>query len=278
MHLYTTSKSLASSPDVFRAFGFGGGVNSWAAYILLINMKVRVDIALFADTGGEFEYVYEGIEIFNEYLRSKKYPEIQTVRKVSPRTGDRTLEENCLRVKTLPSRAFGMSSCAMKWKVEPQMKFLNNHPPAQACWKRGQKVVKILGYDGGEERRAKIQSDDKYNYYYPLIEFDLDRDACISLIKSEGLPVPGKSACFFCPSSKKHEVLALAKNRPDLFERAVHMERLALSNEEHPLRNVKGLGRQWSWEELVKMSQNELEQQAETPVESCTVCADGSED
>ena len=36
------------------------------------------------------------------------------------------------------------------------------------------------------------------------------RDDCVAAIARVGLPQPGKSACFFCPSSKKHEIITLA--------------------------------------------------------------------
>lgn len=63
---------------------------------------------------------------------------------------------------------------------------------------------------------------------------------------------PTKSACFFCPASKKHEILDLARNHPDLFDRAVQMEN------EAQLHSIKGLGRSFSWQGLVKADQTEL--------------------
>ena len=58
---------------------------------------------------------------------------------------------------------------------------------------------------------------------------------------------PIKSACFFCPANKKHEIEWLAENHPDLFERAIAMEKNA------NLSSIKGLGRWYNWEEYIKM-------------------------
>jgi hypothetical protein len=56
--------------------------------------------------------------------------------------------------------------------------------------------------------------------------------------------VPLKSACFFCPASKKQEILWLRERHPELLERALAIERNARAT----LRSVKGLGRSFSWE------------------------------
>lgn len=254
--------------------GFGGGVNSMAALILLRNMGLKPDLITFADTAGEKPGTYAYFDLVAAWLKLVGFPPLTIVKKVSPRTGDDSLEEESLRRETLPSRAFGMSSCAMRWKIEPQEKFLNHWPPAVECWSRDVKPIKVLGYDGGEARRASISEDKKLRYWYPLFEAGVDREDCEALIRREGLPVPPKSACFFCPSSTKAEVLALSAEHPDLFARAVAMERRALGNDHHPLRDVKGLGRHWAWGELVEMSAAQLALQLDRPVESCMVCVD----
>ena len=38
---------------------------------------------------------------------------------------------------------------------------------------------------------------DRYDVFYPLRDWGMDRAACIEEIKSVGLPVPPKSCCFF---------------------------------------------------------------------------------
>ena len=68
---------------------------------------------------------------------------------------------------------------------------------------------------------------------------------CIREIKAAGLPQPGKSSCFFCPSMKKQEILYLKEHYPDLFNRAATLEENAMPY----LKTVKGLGRSYSWKE-----------------------------
>lgn len=71
------------------------------------------------------------------------------------------------------------------------------------------------------------------------------RDDCIRQIEAAGLPQPGKSSCFFCPSMKPDEITALREQHPDLFRRALALEDNARQN----LKTVKGLGRNYSWRE-----------------------------
>ena len=145
----------------------------------------------------------------------------------------------------LPSIAYGFKSCSLKYKVQPQDKFVNNWGPAQAAWKSNTKCTKFIGYDAGEERRAKIQSDNQYDYRYPLIEWQIHREDCLTICRSEGFQ-PAKSACFFCPSMKKREITRLAQTHPELAARAVAMEANA------DLTSIKGLGRSFAWRDFLR--------------------------
>lgn len=122
-----------------------------------------------------------------------------------------TLGENCLTNGTLPSLAFGFKSCSLKWKVQPQNKWTNEWPMALDCWRAGGKVRKVIGYDASPKdmkryAHAKGMQDPKYDYWYPLIDWSMDREACKRAIKKAGLPVPPKSACIFCPATQPSEL------------------------------------------------------------------------
>ena len=147
---------------------------------------------------------------------------------------------------TLPSLAFGHRKCSEKYKHRPQHKWAKQWQPAVDCWNDGGLVVKALGIGAHENRRASIVADRYYGYIYPLITWNWRQEECLAAIKRHNLPVPVKSACFFCPASKKSEVVDLRLKHPDLFHRAVAMEHNAAEN----CRDVKGLGRHWSFEEV----------------------------
>lgn len=224
---------------------YGGGANSTAMLIEMRRRSIRPDLILFADTGGELPETYRHVDEVSAWCVSHWNISIHTVRKVTRDGSTLTLEQNCLNERMLPSIAYGFKSCSLKYKVQPQDKFVNHWQPAKAAWDEGLKCTKAIGYDASEERRAKIQSDDRYQYWYPLIEWQIHRDHCLAICRSEGF-APAKSACFFCPSMKKREITRLAQTHPELAARAVAMERNA------DLTSIKGLGRNFAWGDFLK--------------------------
>lgn len=225
---------------------YGGGANSTALLIEMVNRNVVPDLIIFSDTGGELPETYQFVSDFSEWLVSKKFPKINIVRYERE-----TLEQDCLRKNMLPSIAYGFKTCSHKYKIQPMDKFCNNWQPAKDVWKKGGKIIKLIGYDAGEHHRAKIPEDKKYIYQYPLVDWGWGRKKCLEIVKSIGF-TPRKSACFFCPSSKKYEILNLSKTHPDLMARAIKMEKNAIC------RVVKGLGRNWKWEDLLNRDKMQL--------------------
>lgn len=225
---------------------YGGGTNSTALLIECAKRNIPVALTLFADTGGEKPHTYKYLKMFSKWCVQHGLPEITTVQQVNQHGTYITLEQLCLNKHMLPSLAYGFKTCSQKHKRHPQDKFLNNHPQTKAVWKTGAKVIKMLGYDAGEERRAQMTEDNKYIYKYPLIEWDMGREECIDTIVDAGLDVPGKSACFFCPASRLDEIKALKEFYPELYQRALEMEANA------DLKSVKGLGRRFNWAEIEK--------------------------
>ena len=191
----------------------------------------------------------------NQWLREHEMPPITVVEKMD-RNGNRlTLETECLRSCTLPSIAYGFKRCSQKHKVGPQEKFCNHHPLCRDVWQAGERVTRFIGYDAGEQKRYERsqtynETDKKYHNRYPLIEdWHWTRDDCIRAIQEAGLPLPGKSSCFFCPSMKRDEVEALKRQHPDLYRRALAIEENAMPH----LKTVKGLGRNYAWKERYGM-------------------------
>lgn len=228
---------------------FGGGTNSTAMIIGMYLHKIPIDLILFADPGAEQPHTYEFIQTFNVWLEKHGLPTITPVFYTDKAGNRMTLEEECLRSRALPSIAYGFKKCSLKHKIGTQEKFCNNYPPCREEWAAGRRVYKYIGYDAGETRRIQHaapadEANKKYENRYPLYEWGWDRAECVRVIERAGLPKPGKSSCFFCPSMKKKEIQALWEDYPDLFQRAIDLEH----NEADSLKTVKGLGRNWSWE------------------------------
>lgn len=269
-------------PDCPLVVAYGLGVNSTAVLVEFARRGIVPDMILFADTGGEKPETYQYLPVIREYLEKVKFPPVVTVRYEPKWAAYRTLEEQCLATGTLPSIAYGGRSCALKYKVQPQNKLITATYPPAAFVEKGKRVVRAIGFDAGEERRtyagivkaigldageshrltwAKPKpgagerkpsreawlDEHFYVYWYPLFDWNMDRAACERAITSAGLPVPVKSACWFCPASKKREVVWLRERHPELLERALAIEANAQPN----LTSVVGLGRSFAWADFL---------------------------
>lgn len=236
---------------MLRVCNFGGGKNSTALLIEAVRRGERPDIILFADTGGEKPEIYAHVAAFSRWLVERGFPEITVVR-CEREDGVATLEEECLLNSTLPSKVFGFSGCSVKWKVQPQDKYLSQHPDVLAAWERGEKVERWLGFHADERHRMdrrleKDAADVKWSYRYLLIEWDMGQAECEAVLVGMQMVV-GKSSCFYCPSMKKHEIRALQRQHPSLLERALVMERRARPG----LREKEGLGSHFAWEDYLR--------------------------
>ena len=131
-------------PAVVACLGFG-----WDSARMLIEMVrrgQRVDLITFADVGAEKQGTYDFIPVFSQYLVDHGYPQPRICRykpkaQTHTRYRDAVLEAerhlgielsteeidrlsgiygNMIANDTLPSQAFGMKGCSLKWKVEAQ--------------------------------------------------------------------------------------------------------------------------------------------------------------
>lgn len=196
------SRSADTAP-VLAAWG--AGVDSTAMLIELVARGEAPDAVLMADTGSERPETLAYIPLFRDWL--DRYGVENHIVRYEPKRFKhwppyRSLLENLLTNGTLPSISFNRHSCSAKWKISPQDRWAETWPPALAAWARGERVVKLIGYDcsPADNRRyahREGHDDPRFTFRYPLREWGWSRDDCIARIKREGLPVPVKSSCFF---------------------------------------------------------------------------------
>lgn len=234
----------------------GVGVDSVAMLVRMEQLGIRPDLITFADTGGEKPETYLYVPILQEWLREVDFPQLQVCVYPAPRSPYSTLFGNCTTNETLPSLAFGRKSCSLKWKRDAQEPLRRRLPEFVQAWSDGMKIRKCIGFDASEKRRTfaagGAKDQELYDMEYPLQEWDLDRERCKKVIESAGLPVPVKSACFFCPAMKKHEIKDLRERHPDLHQLALNMEDV-YRNGKHwrgEEAGTVGLGRNFSWADV----------------------------
>lgn len=258
-----------------RVLSFGGGTDSTAILCGWVERDLQktepIDHVFMADTGNEHPHTYAHVERMSDWNEKHGLPRITVIRKGGRQE---TLEESCLRLGVLPAIAYGRKTCSQKFKIEPAEKHMNSHPAARAVWAGGGKVEKMIGFEFSERRRwaASPMEDGKYRMRFPLVEWEWSRPECVAAIARAGLPQPGKSSCFFCPSMKKTEIRALKEAYPVLFHRALRLEATAISSPKwRPDTRPLGLGRGFAWRDFEHTT-------ADAEVAPCMVCVDETED
>lgn len=197
-----------------RYVSYGGGVNSTALSILLLTdaryEAVRAGLRfIMADTGDEWPETYAFVRDHFEPWLARHGKRLEWVK------ADLTLWEYCMSHFIIPSRQ--KRWCTDKFKIRPIVKKLESEGLLP--------TIQYLGIHAGEaltrmrtSGRADIIND------FPLCYDNIDQQRCIEIIASEGLPIPMKSGCFYCPHSRKQNIIDLEAKHPALFERAVTME------------------------------------------------------
>ena len=230
------------NPNLPMIVSFGGGTNSTAMLCGFKDRGITPVLVLFADTGAEMPATYEHTAIMTAKVKEWWGIELVTVR------AKRSIVEHSISTRMLPSLACGRRSCSQKFKHEPMEKYVKAW-----CKERGiTEITKVIGYDAEEGYRTKGKPTEKQlckglveHYWYPLVDWQWRRKDCIANICRHGIPQPGKSACFFCPASKRSEVLNLQASHPELLVKALEIE--TLSQQRHRTKiGLGGMGNLWA--------------------------------
>lgn len=216
-----------------RVVSFGGGVQSTALLVLAAQGRIDYSTFLFANVGPDSEnpetlrYLHDvaapfakahGLTI-HELHRVRRDGTRETLYGRLTRPGSRSLP---IPVRMPDTGAPGRRACTADFKVAPIGAWLRAHGAS-----REQPAVVAIGFSTDEIHRCNRKAAQPYEVPdYPLIELGLSRAACAVTIARAGLLVPPRSACWFCPYRRPASWAEARRDTPDLFWRAVELERL----------------------------------------------------
>ncbi|MAL82838.1 MAG: phosphoadenosine phosphosulfate reductase [Idiomarina sp.] len=234
----------SARPEGMVVCTYGGGVNSVAVLVLLKRLGIRPHAIVMSDPGSEWPRTYEYRDtIMPPWLEANGFPPITVVKRSEMESVSverrESLREQCLRTSTLPSAAYGWKKCSQKFKATVVNAWFREQGWVKDEWKAKRRLVKAIGYDAGEDSRIRPEFNcpterKRYVPWYPLYDRWYDRRGCKDLILSEGLPLPGKSACTFCPHNKDEEWALLSIQEPREFEAALELEAKAMPSITEP--------------------------------------------
>ena len=186
----------------------GMGVNSTALMLLLEDEGIDFE-SVFVNNGGDYPRTYEYVE----YLKKQGHK----IKVIFPNyCGCHTIEEYALKYTLFPGIKFRW--CTINFKVNVLYKYYE-----KPC-------IDYVGFSIDEAHRCKpYKRPEGINVEYPLVEKNVTREGCISIIKAHNLKVPYRSGCWLCPFMNKLEVRRLFLEDKPLYERRKKIEENVVS-------------------------------------------------
>ena len=192
--------------------GISGGKDSSALAVYLRDRVPEMEY-FFCDTGAELPETYEYLTRL-EVLLGKPI-----VRLNAQRGFDHWFE---VFRGTLPSPQ--MRWCTKNMKIKPIEEWIGEAPAFS--------YVAIRADESN--RKGYISTKPNIQTRFPFIEDGIDRDRVMRILEDAGIGLPAyyewrtRSGCYFCFYQRKVEWIGLAERHPELFERAIAIERKVL--------------------------------------------------
>jgi 3'-phosphoadenosine 5'-phosphosulfate sulfotransferase (PAPS reductase)/FAD synthetase len=188
---------------------FGGGLNSTALLVFLIDHKYPLDEVIFADTGGELPETYNYLKIIDSYLSGHGIP-FKIVR-----SNNGTLYECCMRRRVTPSQIWRWST--RDYKITPIYAYYRSLKAH---------VNQYLGIAYEERDRMRDSGVQYVTNIFPLIDEELTREDCTDIVclADFDLPMPVRSGCFFCPFNSLSRWIEIYEHHKDLYFKAMMLE------------------------------------------------------
>jgi hypothetical protein len=221
-------------PESLLTFSFGGGVQSVAALVLAATSRIPYRTFLFANVGDDSENpatldylerharpyaAAHGLELI-ELHRTRRDGTRETLYGRLTKEGSRSLP---IPVR-MSNGAPGTRSCTADFKIRVVGKWLKQHGASAE-----NPATVGVGISLDEIERANTRRQEPYErVQYPLLELGLRRADCHRVITAAGLPVPPKSACWFCPYHRPTTWADMRRDEPELFDRACQLETLLI--------------------------------------------------
>lgn len=194
--------------------GISGGKDSSALAVYLRDLVPDMEY-FFCDTGAELPETYE-------YLNRLEVALGKPIARLNAARGfDHWFE---VYRGALPSPQ--MRWCTKNMKIKPLEAWIGDDP-----------AVSYVAIRSDESnRKGYVSTKPNIEARFPFVEDGIDHEGVLKILEDAGLGLPTyyewrtRSGCYFCFFQRKAEWIGLADRHPELFQRAVAIERKTLKD------------------------------------------------
>jgi hypothetical protein len=206
-----------------KILSLGWGVQSMTIAVMAALGDIEpVDYAIHSDTTHERTDTYIYAEKYTKWLEDRGV-KVVTVKPDSNNSQVYQITQTGKKVVNIPAYTETDSggrmtrNCTGDWKIAPMRRMIQK-------LRNGQPVEQWLGISLDEVQRMK-PADVKYiTNRYPLIERKMSRWDCKLYLEHNGIEIPPRSACVFCPFHSRAEWRDIRDNAPEDWDKAVKID------------------------------------------------------
>ena len=239
---------------VYRALSLGAGVQSSVLALLLSRSEPNLadygypkpDVAVFADTGWEPDYVYRHLDWIEDQLT---FPLIRVsagdikanLRRGLTASGHRFIDVPFYTVAEDGKKGMLRRQCTNHYKITPIYRNIRARAggtPGRP-FPKGKNAEMWLGISLDEVTRMKPSRERWVEHRWPLVDLGMTRQDCIDWFDAHypnrSLP---RSACVICPYRSNEHWVELKETEPDSYEEAVKFDRWLRHSTKNPVRQI----------------------------------------
>lgn len=233
-----TKPKMTEAQRPLTYLSLGAGVQSSALFVMAalgLRGCPRPEVAVFADTQDEPKWVYRQVEALTAFGEQHGLPVVHVT---AGRLSNEVREHvQGLRKRRAAIPAFTIGDdgreamlprqCTAEYKLVPIKRYVRQ----RLGYRPRQRIpvgsaTALIGLSFDECGRMKESLTAWIVNRWPLIDAAITRSGCVALLEAQGVPVPNKSACIYCPYHDDAYWMMLREREPESFAEAVAFDEL----------------------------------------------------
>jgi len=225
-----------SEKEPLHIVSWSGGKDSTAMLVRMLELKMPVDVAVFADTFFEFPQMYTFHKHFKAYM-AKNHPQVQMIDARTETTWDHWFHGEVTRgAMKGKMRGWPLAYYPCYWSRESKFKVLD--PICKGNFR-------YIGYAADEKTRlAGISiNDEEGGYKSPLAEWGWSEADCLDYLEKVGIAEQihrdfNRTGCYHCPKQPRASLATICEKYPEQWEHIKEMDK-TVPNEFNPKYSLK---------------------------------------